>query len=73
VLRAFNIQHMVLMGFATSGVVLSTTREASDMDYRLTILSDCCGDGDEEVHNVLMSKVFPRQADVLTVDEWTKK
>lgn len=72
VLRAQGIQHIVLTGIATSGVVLSTTREAADKDYRITILSDGCADGDEEVHRVLTTKVFPRQADVITVEEWGK-
>jgi nicotinamidase-related amidase len=70
VLRAFNVNNLILTGVATSGVVLSTTREAADKDYQLTILSDCCADGDEEVHRVLTTKVFPRQADVTTVEEW---
>lgn len=70
VLRAYGAQHLVLTGISTSGVVLSTLREAADKDYRLTVLSDCCADGDEEVHQVLTTKVFPRQADVLTVGEW---
>ncbi len=72
VLRAKNIQHLVLTGIATSGVVLSTLREAADKDYRLTVLSDLCADGDAEVHNVLMNKVFPRQADVVSSAEWMK-
>jgi nicotinamidase-related amidase len=72
ILRAKGIQHMVLAGIATSGVVLSTVREAADKDYRITVLADCCADGDEEVHRVLTAKVFPRQADVLNIDEWTK-
>jgi nicotinamidase-related amidase len=70
VLRSFGIQHLILTGIATSGVVLSTTREAADKDYRLTILSDCCADADEEVHRVLTTKIFPRQADVKTLEEW---
>lgn len=70
ILRAGNVQHLVLTGIATSGVVLSTLREASDRDYRLTVLADCCADSDEEVHRVLTTKVFPRQADVMTVEEW---
>lgn len=70
ILRAYGSQHLVLTGIATSGVVLSTLREASDKDYRLTVLADCCADGDEEVHRLLTTKVFPRQADVLTVEEW---
>jgi nicotinamidase-related amidase len=70
ILRAYGIQHMILSGIATSGVVLSTLREAADKDYRITVLSDGCADGDEEVHRVLMQKVFSRQADVKTVEEW---
>src|ERR1051326_3098026 len=71
VLRAQGIAHLVLCGIATSGVVLSTLREAADKDYRLTILSDGCVDGDEEVQRVLLSKVFPRQADVVTIEAWS--
>ncbi len=72
VLRAQEIKHIVLSGVATSGAILSTVREAADKDYRITVLSDCCADGDEEVHRVLTTKVFPRQADVRTVGEWVK-
>jgi nicotinamidase-related amidase len=70
ILRAYGVQHLVLTGIATSGVVLSTLREAADKDYGLTVLADCCADSDEEVHRVLTTKIFPRQADVLTVEEW---
>jgi hypothetical protein len=62
---------LILGGIATSGVVLSTLREAADKDFALTVLSDACLDADPEVHRVLMEKVFPRQANVLTVDAWT--
>jgi nicotinamidase-related amidase len=65
ILRGQNIDHLILAGISTSGVVLSTVREAADKDYKLTVLEDCCADGDAEIHNVLMKKVFPRQADVL--------
>jgi len=51
-------------------VVLSTLREAADKDYGLTVLSDCCVDSDEEVQRVLLTKVFPRQAEVLTSEQW---
>ena len=69
-LRSLDIIHLVLTGIATSGVVLSTLREAADKDYRLTVLADGCLDADEEVHRVLIEKLFPRQADVVSVDEW---
>lgn len=71
-LRAKGIRHLVLTGVSTGGVVLSTVREAADKDFRLTVLSDGCADGDEEVHRVLTTKVFPRQADVMTVEEWCR-
>ena len=72
ILRAQGIQHIVVTGVATSGVVLSTIREAADKDYRITVLADCCADADEEVHRVLTTKVFPRQADVLPGEKWNK-
>jgi nicotinamidase-related amidase len=70
VLRAGEIRHLVLCGIATSGVVLSTVREAADKDYRLTVLADLCADTDTEVHSVLIGKVFPRQAQVTSAAEW---
>ena len=73
VLRAQGISHLVLCGIATSGVVLSTLREAADKDYELTVLSDCCLDNDEEVQHVLLSKVFPRQAEVVPVEAWSAR
>ena len=69
-LRGTGADELVLAGIATSGVVLSTLRQAADLDYRLTVLADACADRDEEVHRVLTEKVFPRQALVTTTDEW---
>jgi nicotinamidase-related amidase len=71
-LRGYNVNHLVLTGIATSGVVLSTVREAADKDFKLTVLADACADRDEEVHRVLTTKVFTNNADVITVDEWSK-
>ena len=71
-LRAGDIDSVVLVGLATSGVVLSTLRQAADLDFGLTVLADGCLDTDPEVHRVLTEKVFPRQADVVTVDEWVR-
>jgi nicotinamidase-related amidase len=70
ILRAAGIDTLVLGGVATSGVVLSTTRQAADLDYGLIVLGDACAEADAEVHRVLLEKVFPRQADVTTVGDW---
>jgi nicotinamidase-related amidase len=71
VLRSGGIDHLVLAGIATSGVVLSTARQAADLDYQLTVLADGCLDADPEVHRVLTEKVFQRQAEVTSVAAWT--
>jgi nicotinamidase-related amidase len=67
-LRASGIDTLVLAGIATSGVVLSTLRQAADMDFRLAVLKDACLDSDASVHACLMDKVFPRQAEVLDTE-----
>jgi nicotinamidase-related amidase len=71
VLRAADVDSLVLAGIATSGVVLSTLRQAADLDFRLTVLADGCRDADDEVHRVLTEKVFPRQAEVTTIAAWS--
>jgi nicotinamidase-related amidase len=70
VLRSLEVDQLVLSGISTSGVVLSTTRQAADLDYRITILADACADTDAEVHRVLTEKVFPRQAAVVSSGDW---
>jgi nicotinamidase-related amidase len=62
ILRANNVDTLLLAGILTSGVVLSTLCDAADADYRLFVVRDCCSDSDTEVHRVLLDKVFPRQA-----------
>jgi nicotinamidase-related amidase len=65
ILGAHNVDTLLLLGYATSGVVLSTTRYAADADYRLFIVEDCCADSDPAVHDFLCTKIFPSQADVV--------
>jgi len=69
ILRARDIDTLILLGIATSGVVLSTVRHAADADYRLIVVGDCYLDRDDEVHRCLIEKVFQRQATVLTTDD----
>ncbi|KAJ7688800.1 isochorismatase hydrolase [Mycena olivaceomarginata] len=81
VLRGLQVDALVLAGVATSGAVLSTLRQAvdrhymqaADLDFKLTVLEDLCLDGDDEVHRVLVEKVFPRQATVTSSEEWIKE
>ncbi len=70
VLRGLDVDHLVLTGISTSEVVLSTLREAADKDYKLSVIKDCCADGDEETHRILIAKIFPRQAEVISLEQW---
>ena len=64
-LRANDIHNLIILGYATSGVVLSTVRYAADLDYNLFVVEDCCSDSDAEVHDFLTGRIFPRQAEVV--------
>ena len=68
-LRTRGIDTLILAGISTSGVVLSTVRDASDRDYRVVVLEDATADPDPEVHTFLTERIFPRQTDVITVAE----
>jgi nicotinamidase-related amidase len=70
VLRSKGIETLVLMGLSTGGVVLSTTRQAADLDYRLVVIHDACGDADPEIHRVLTEKVLTRQASVISAKDY---
>lgn len=49
VLRGLNADSLILEGVATSGAVLSTAHQATDLDYSMTVIGDFCLDPDPEV------------------------
>ena len=69
-LREMGRDTLVIMGVATSGCVLSGVRWAVDVNYSFIVLSDACSDGDAEVHRVLTEKVYPRQGQVMSVEDF---
>jgi nicotinamidase-related amidase len=71
-LRANEIETLVLFGIATSGVVLSTLVHAFDSDYRIIVIADCCADRDMELHSVLLDHLFTKRGEVVTADEFVK-
>jgi nicotinamidase-related amidase len=66
-LRARGVDTLLLAGISTSGVVLSTVRDAHDRDYRLYVLADATADPLPDVHEALIEKILPRQAEVIEV------
>jgi nicotinamidase-related amidase len=69
-LRAREIETIILFGIATSGVVLSTLLHACDCDYKLVVLADCCADLDALLHEALLTRLFPLRGEVLTAGEF---
>ena len=65
-LRGRGVDTLILAGLSTSGVVLSTVRDAHDRDYRVFVLADLTADPDQEAHDFLLARIFPRQAHVIT-------
>lgn len=68
ILRANEIDTLVLCGIATSGVVLSTLIEAADADYRIAVIGDCCADLDAALHDCLLQRFFPKRGAVLSAE-----
>jgi nicotinamidase-related amidase len=68
-LRARGVITLILAGISTSGVVLSTVRDAADRDYQVLVLADACADPVPGVHEFLTETIFPRQAHVITSAE----
>jgi nicotinamidase-related amidase len=64
-LREAGIESLILAGISTSGVVLSTVRDAADQDFRIYVLADACADGNPHVHSLLTETVFAHQAYVI--------
>jgi nicotinamidase-related amidase len=70
ILRANEIGTIVLLGIATSGVVLSTLVDAFDLDYRVVVVKDACTDLDRDLHDCLINRFFPARASVISAGEF---
>jgi nicotinamidase-related amidase len=73
ILRSKGIKTLVLMGISTSHIVFSTMRNAIEKDYACVIIRDGCYDTEQDVHDVLLEKVFAREATVMTAAEFTRR
>ena len=58
------------LGRLASTVLLSTLLHASDADYRLVVIKDCCADLDAQLHACLIEKLFPRRATVMSAADF---
>nr|CAG8437562.1 3947_t:CDS:10 [Entrophospora candida] len=61
ILESLNIKHIILAGISTADVILSTSLSAADRDLCVTVVRECCFEGNDLVQNVLMDEIFPKQ------------
>ena len=66
-LLAQGVDSLIMVGIASTGVVLSSVAYASDADFRLYTVKDCCYDPDEVVHEHLFSTAFDSRTTVLSL------
>jgi ureidoacrylate peracid hydrolase len=65
-LRTRKVDTIVVTGGSTDVGVASTAFAARDLDYNLVIASDACTSPEQDNHDQLMRRVFPRMARVRT-------
>jgi len=68
-LRTRKAGTIVLAGGSTDVGIASTAFAARDLDYNLVIVSDACTSPEQDNHEQLMRRVFPRMARVRTTAE----
>ncbi len=64
-----DVNTLILFGLWTNYVVEATARHASDVGYRVFIVSDCCAGNDVENHNWAMERILPTLAYITTSSE----
>ncbi|QMT59494.1 cysteine hydrolase family protein [Legionella sp. PC997] len=68
VLRANQIERVILGGVSTSWAVQSTARDAHDRDYNVCIVEDICAAANQEEH-LFSIQLLEKIAQIVTVDE----
>ena len=68
-LRAGNIDTLLLTGVATNFVVEGTAREAADRGYNVVIVGDCCASMSQEAHDAALTTALPFLATISDQDE----
>lgn len=64
-LRTRGVSTLVMAGISTTGVVLSSVAWASDADYDVRLVKDCCFDPDQDAHEALFRSGFGGRAQVV--------
>ncbi|AOK14819.1 cysteine hydrolase [Burkholderia cepacia] len=68
-LSARGVDSLIMVGIASTGVMLSSIAHASDADFRLFTVKDCCYDPDPVVHEHLFATAFESRTTVLSLED----
>jgi len=68
ILKANNINNLLLAGVATDLVVATTARDAHDRGYGVTVVADCCAAATEEDHTSVIA-LLEKIANIKNVSE----
>jgi nicotinamidase-related amidase len=68
-LRTKRIDTIILAGGSTDVGIASTAFGARDFDYNLVIAADACTSPEQDNHDQLMRRVFPRMARVRSTEQ----
>lgn len=64
-LRTRGVSSLVMAGISTTGVVLSSVAWASDADYDVRLVQECCYDPDQDAHEALFRSRFGGRVEVV--------
>ena len=70
ILTSKEVNTLVLMGIATNWVVEGTARYATDADYRVIVLEDCCAGISVEAHDFSITNILSAIAEVSSSEEF---
>lgn len=68
VLRNMGVESIVMTGVVTNNCVESSTRNATDIGYRVMLVQDCCAAWTEEGHNYALQHLDCNFARVVSTD-----
>jgi nicotinamidase-related amidase len=69
VLRARDVDTLVLMGLWTNYVVEATARTGADSSYRIIVVTDGCASNSDENHQFFVNKILPALGTAATASE----
>lgn len=69
VLRSMGIESVLIAGTKSNVCCESTARDAMMMDFKVTMLSDCCGALSDEEHRSAMENIIQQFGNVLTSEQ----